>query len=127
MKGETLMPRTAEANQRIREKQREKILEGARKAFARKGRAATMADVAAAAGVSQGLAYRYFADKETLFRALVEQFMQPSLSAMEHLLEGSGMPGKRLDSLISMLVEGRREHPEFFQLLYQVLSDETIS
>jgi AcrR family transcriptional regulator len=120
------MPRTAEANQRIREKQRAKILEGARHVFACKGRAATMADVAAAAGVSQGLAYRYFADKETLFRALVEQLMQPSLSTMEHLLERSGTPGERLDFLISMLVEGRREYPEFFQLLYQVLSDETI-
>jgi AcrR family transcriptional regulator len=120
------MPRTAAANQHIREKQRAKILEGARKVFAYKGRAATMADVAAAAGVSQGLAYRYFADKETLFRVLVEQLMQPSLSTMEHLLERSGTPGERLDFLVSLLAEGRREHPEFFQLLDQVLTDEAI-
>lgn len=120
------MPRTTEANQRIREKQRAKILEGALQVFARKGRAATMADIAAAAGVSQGLAYHYFADKETLFRTLVEQLMQPSLETMERLLEQSGTSGERLDFLVSMLVEGRREHPEFFQLLYLVLSDETL-
>jgi AcrR family transcriptional regulator len=120
------MPRTAEANQRIREQQRAKILDGARMAFARKGRAATMTDVAAAAGVSQGLAYHYFADKETLFRALVEEFMQPSLAVMEHLQERSGTPGERLEFLISMLVEGRRDHSEFFQLMYQVLGDETL-
>jgi AcrR family transcriptional regulator len=30
-----------------------------------------MAEVAVAAGVSQGLAYRYFANKDELFRALV--------------------------------------------------------
>src|SRR5229473_589037 len=52
------MPRPEEANQRIREEQRAKILDGARKVFARKGLAATMADVAAEAVVSQGLAYR---------------------------------------------------------------------
>ncbi len=66
------MPRTEEANQRIREEQRAKILDGARKVFARKGLAA----------------------------------------------------GERLDFLISSAWEGRREHPEFYQLMYQVLSDE---
>lgn len=43
---------------RSQDAQRTNILEGARRAFARKGQAATMADVAQAAGVSQGLAYR---------------------------------------------------------------------
>jgi hypothetical protein len=38
------MPRTEEANQRIREAQRAKILEAAWTVFARKGRAMTMAD-----------------------------------------------------------------------------------
>ena len=118
------MPRTPEANQRIREQQRAKILEGARQVFARKGRSATMADVAEAAGVSQGLTYHYFSDKDMLFRALVEQLMQPTLSTMERLLEQSGTPGERLDLLISTLVEGRRQYPEFFQLLYHVLNDE---
>ena len=35
--------------------------------------AATMADVAASAGVSQGLPYRYFSDKDDLIRALVTE------------------------------------------------------
>lgn len=118
------MPRTEAANQRIREQRREKILAGAASAFARKGKAATMADVASAAGVSQGLAYRYFADKEALFRALIEDLMHPALATMEHLRDVPSSPGKRLATLISMLVHGRREHPEFFQLLSQVLGDD---
>ena len=84
-----------------------------------------MGEIAAEASVSHGLAYHYFASKEALFRALVEQLMDPALITMQHLLEKPGTPGERLGFLVSMLVEGRREHPEFFQLLSQVLSDET--
>lgn len=118
------MPRTEAANQRIRETQRAKILEGAMKVFARKGMAATMAEVAAAAGVSQGLAYRYFANKEAIVNTLVEQAVQTGITALPHVLEMPSTPGERLDTLFSRLVEGRREHPEFYQLLYQVPSDE---
>jgi len=60
------MPRTPEANQRIREAQRAKILESARSVFARKGMEATITDIAAEAQISLGLAYRYFADKEAI-------------------------------------------------------------
>ncbi|GHO85698.1 TetR/AcrR family transcriptional regulator [Dictyobacter formicarum] len=123
------MPRTEEANQRIREEQREKILEGARKVFARKGRVATMADVATEAGVSQGLAYRYFANKEALFQALIEQVMQSTHTLMQRVVEMPGTPGERLDFLLSRIVKGRHKHlelVEFVQLLSQMQSSEEI-
>ncbi|MBV9231516.1 MAG: TetR/AcrR family transcriptional regulator [Chloroflexi bacterium] len=120
------MPRTEEENQRIREEQREKILNAARKVFARKGRTATMADVAAEAKVSQGLAYRYFDSKEAIFRALVEQAIQANPVTLERVLEIPGTPGERLKFLIAKFVESRREHPESFQLLDQILHDEAM-
>jgi AcrR family transcriptional regulator len=83
-----------------------------------------MADIAAEASVSQGLAYHYFADKETLFRALIEQIMQPSLASIQDLLQRPGTARERLDVLISMLVEGRRQNPEFFQLLSHLQNSE---
>lgn len=116
------MPRTEAANQRIRDEQRAKILDGARTAFARRGLATTMAEVAAAAGVSQGLAYRYFADKNALFRALLEEGIRSG--AGPSALEMPGTPGERLDHLVSTLIEGRRARPELFQLLHHVLNDE---
>ena len=70
------MPRTEVANQRARRDARARIVAGARAVFARKGLAATMADVAASAGVSQGLPYRYFSDKDALVRALVTEAVQ---------------------------------------------------
>lgn len=117
------MPRTEEANQRIREAQRAKILEAAWKVFARKGRAMTMADVAVAADVSYGLAYRYFASKDAILYALIEQNLQAGTAAFQRFRNFPGTPGERLDFLISRLVETRRDQPEFSQLFSQVLSD----
>ncbi|MBO0796215.1 MAG: TetR family transcriptional regulator, partial [Ktedonobacteraceae bacterium] len=51
-----LVPRTPEANQRIRDAQRAKILECARRVFARKGMDATITDIATEAQISLGLA-----------------------------------------------------------------------
>ena len=121
------MPRSEEANQRIREEQRAKILEGARKVFARKGMAATMAEVAAEASVSQGLAYRYFANKEAIFHELVEQAVQNGIAGIQRIPRMPGTPGERLELLVSKAWEGRREHPEYYQVLYQVLDDEATS
>jgi AcrR family transcriptional regulator len=117
------VPRTRAENQRIREEQRARILEAARAVFARRGPSATMADVAAAAEVSQGLAYRYFASKDELFRALIEDAMRTGDGPL--ISEMPGTPGERLSVLISALVEARRERPEFFQLFDHVLSNES--
>jgi AcrR family transcriptional regulator len=117
------MPRTAAANQQIRDAQRARIVEAAWTVFAQKGRATTMADVAAAAEVSYGLAYRYFANKEALYQALVEESLHVSAAAMERFVEQSGTPRERIIALISGLVNTRRTRPELAQLLAHVLGD----
>ena len=117
------MTRTKEASQRLQEAQREKILEAARNVFARKGIGATMDDVASEASISHGLAYRYFASKEAIIYALVEQALHAPDARFQRFLEAPGTPGERLNRLVSELIESRR-HPEFFQLLAQVLSNE---
>jgi AcrR family transcriptional regulator len=112
-KGDGKMPRTEAANQRLREMQREKILDAARRVFAHKGLAATIADIAAEAAVSHGLAYHYFTNKEALFerRAALQRFREIPLP-----------PGERLDFLLTRLIENRREHPEVAHLHEQVQS-----
>lgn len=116
------MPRREAANQRVREAQRARILDGARTAFATRGLAATMADVAAAAGVSQGLAYRYFESKDEIVRALVAEALQAA-PASDPRIELTGTPGERLDALVSALVAARQARPELFQLFQHALSD----
>lgn len=117
------MPRTLEANQRIREAQRAKILESARSVFARKGMSATITDIATEAQISIGLAYRYFADKEAIFSALVKQTIPADSAGLQRLLEMPGTPGERLAVLISSIVaaRGHREPLEAHQLLNHAL------
>jgi AcrR family transcriptional regulator len=121
-----VMPRTEEANQRIREEQRAKILDAAWKVFGKKGMAATMAEIAVAADVSYGLVYRYFTSKEAIFQALVEHLLQFGVERIQYILDMPGTPGERLDFMISKVLEARRERPEFFLLFYQILSDEKL-
>ena len=117
------MPRTTEANQRIREAQCAKILESARSVFARKGMEATITDIATEAQISIGLAYRYFADKEAIFSELVKQTIPADSAGFQRLLEMPGTPGERLAVLISSIVaaRGHREPLEAHQLLNHAL------
>src|SRR5579864_2292989 len=101
------MPRTAEANQRIRETQRARILESARRVFARKGMEATIMDIAAEAHISLGLAYRYFADKEAIFSELVKQTIPPDSAGLQTLVEMPGTAGERLAVLITRVLSAR--------------------
>jgi AcrR family transcriptional regulator len=122
------MPRTTEANQRIREAQRAKILESARSVFARKGMEATITDIATEAQISIGLAYRYFADKEAIFSELVKQTIPADSAGFQRLLEMPGTPGERLAVLISSIVaaRGHREPLEAHQLLNHALHAEAM-
>src|ERR1700758_226203 len=55
---------------------RQAIEQAARKLFAERGfHGTTLADITSAAGKSQGVFYRYFADKEDLLAALAESFL----------------------------------------------------
>ncbi|MGH2478429.1 MAG: TetR/AcrR family transcriptional regulator [Ktedonobacteraceae bacterium] len=119
------MPRAEEAKQHQRLAQREHILEAAGKVFARKGLTATMDDIATAASISHGLAYRYFANKEALLQTVVEQAVRASPMRLQRLVEQTGTPGERLTLLVSWLVESRRAYPERFHLLDQMLNNET--
>jgi AcrR family transcriptional regulator len=118
------MPRSEAANQRLRERQRANLLDAAMRVFARSGPSASMSEIAEAAGVSQGLAYRYFASKEEIYYALIARAIQGGLPEAEIARMTTGGPWNRLEALLSRIVNARREHPEFFQLLYHMLSDD---
>jgi AcrR family transcriptional regulator len=59
------------------QRSREQILEAALELFSHCGyRATSIRDIAAKAGVSTGNVYHHFADKETIFRTLLDQYWQ---------------------------------------------------
>jgi AcrR family transcriptional regulator len=121
------MPRDEQANEQIKDEAMKRILDGARRVFAESGSAATMADIAVEAGVSQGLAYRYFPSKEALLTRLVEEAANSGGGPAAKVRKIEGTPGERLALLISYILKDRQERPEFYQFLYQVLADEAVA
>ncbi len=102
------MPRR-KMNQRLREEKSEKILEAPRTVFARKGMAATMAEVAEEAGVNQGLAYRYFPSKDVIVVTLIKQTIRSRDKLNSMVREIPGSPGERLGHIISTMVDHRSQ------------------
>lgn len=118
-------PEPKKVTEQIRQKQRNKILQAARKVFARKGPSATMDDIAAEASISHGLAYLYFDSKEAILRALIEQPIQQA-PQVKQIQDATETPGERLARNVSEFVASRRQHPHFYQLLDRVLRDENM-
>jgi AcrR family transcriptional regulator len=74
MTDQALLERVAPAAAEDESTKRRQIIDGARAVFLSKGfDAASMNDIARAAGVSKGTLYVYFHDKERLFEAIVDQ------------------------------------------------------
>jgi len=70
---------------------RSQIIAGARRVFIEMGfDAASMNDITRAAGVSKGTIYVYFANKEELFEALIEEERQTIFANLYDALEGNG-------------------------------------
>jgi AcrR family transcriptional regulator len=71
---------------------REKIIEGARKVFARDGASAQMEDVARISGVGVGTVYRHFPTKDALMTELVRRTFESFVVTSREALAGDGEP-----------------------------------
>jgi len=98
---------------------RRRILQAARKVFARGGYAATrMSDIASAAGVGKGTLYEYFRGKEDLFCTLVVAVARESLESLtiQRLPED---PTQALRDVIAYVVDvALRENLDLYRLFF---------
>ena len=68
------------------EAQRERILDAAQKCFIERGfHAASIASIAETAGMSAGLMYRYFENKNTIVKAIIERELEGKRAKVEQL------------------------------------------
>jgi len=80
---------------------RDRLVDAAERAFARRGfHAATVPEIAGAAGVSVGLLYRYFAGKSALAVAIVERDRAQTLVAIRDLVAAVPEPWAALTHLV---------------------------
>jgi AcrR family transcriptional regulator len=99
---------------RRRRQTREYLLRAAAQVFAARGfHAATLDEVAAAAGFTKGAVYSNFKNKDDLFLALLEDAYAREMRALWRTLEASDVPPeKRLDDFVGMIESQQDLVPE---------------
>lgn len=96
----------------------EQILFAGLKLFAQNGYAATStAKVAKEAGVSEGLIFRHFGNKEGLLAAVLEQG-QEKVNQVFQSLQQSDNPRKRIQLVIDLAFDVPEKEHDFWRLLY---------
>jgi AcrR family transcriptional regulator len=98
--GETERPLRADAR-----RNRERILESARAAFAESGADAQIDDVARHAGVGVGTVYRHFPTKQALLTELVRQTFRLFTGRAREALEAGGEPFALIEGLLRRIAE----------------------
>jgi AcrR family transcriptional regulator len=105
--------RNAELNQKMKDERRDKILKGALKLFAKKGLAATrINDIAAEAGMSQGLIYHYYRSKEEIFTELVSTAFEKINEACRWLEAQNIPPEEKIALAVRELIKGIDENED---------------
>ncbi|MFC1438556.1 helix-turn-helix domain-containing protein [Streptacidiphilus sp. N1-10] len=83
---------------------RERLLEVARQAFAAEGLAVPLDEIARRAGVGPGTLYRHFPTKESLFEAVVHARLRHLVDQARDLPEDGGDPGAALFLMLDRIV-----------------------
>lgn len=123
-----MSPRTAQANQQVRDERQEQILKAALRVFGRQGfAAAKISDIASEAGVSYGLVDHYFGKKEEIYTAVVARAFEGALSLLEDSLRRPGTPWERLQYVCETMLAGIQESPEYVLLVHQASIDQILS
>ncbi len=106
---------------KLTEDQQARIIEKATLEFAKKGyKGAGLSAIAKSAGVSVGVIYKYYKDKEELFDACVSK----SIIYLDEALQKAGSGGESLPeqirTLVAQMQAACKEHPEYFRMYHQI-------
>lgn len=84
---------------------RARVLEAARGAFAAEGVAVPLDEIARRAGVGAGTVYRHFPTKEALFEAVIADQLAALAADAERRLAGDGEPGEEFFAFFASVVD----------------------
>ncbi len=76
-----------------------------------------MEDIAAEAEVGKGTLYRYFADKEELYRAMLGRSADRWVYRMEEIVAGGGTARERLEAMVAEVIEHFDAEPHLLDLI----------
>lgn len=100
------------------EEKRKLILDGAVRAFARKGfHAARVGDIAAEAGVAHGLLYHYFDSKEALLLTVFSDTWSALLAALKDVEESGEHAREQIRRVAAIVLRTWRRDPDLVRVL----------
>lgn len=108
-----------------RDARREALLAAADAVVRREGAAASMAAIAAEAGITKPILYRHFGDKGGLYAALAERHTDRLLDALVDSLTAGGTPRERVQRTIDTYLSVIEDEPEVYRFLVQ--SEEAVA
>src|SRR5947207_9107842 len=101
------------------EARREELLAASIRCIQRVGAGASMEQMAAEAGVTKPVLYRYFHDKSELYQAIVERYVAEVSSALRESLSTDGNPRVVLVAGIDAYLSLVEREPEIYRFLMQ--------
>ena len=115
-----MSPRSAAANQSVRDATRQRLIRSAVQLFGERGYASTpVSAIADAAGVSHGLLYHYFPGKTDLVAAIFQESIRDVRESWARA-DAEPDPRRRLIALLRAVSVVIRERRDFWALLYAV-------
>ncbi|RTE10576.1 TetR/AcrR family transcriptional regulator [Paenibacillus whitsoniae] len=106
-----MSPLTKQQLEQIRDERSMQIKQAALKVFARYGFAGTKTSmIAAAAGISEGLIYRYFKSKDILFSTIVETLMEDAASEINDSRSMPGTPYEQIKALTLHMLDDENKY-----------------
>ncbi|WNQ10783.1 TetR/AcrR family transcriptional regulator [Paenibacillus aurantius] len=119
------MTQTNNPAERNYDERREQIKKAALKVFAGRGIAGTkISMIAAEAGISQGLTYRYFQSKEELFTLLVQEAIDEAQTAIRNVPLLPGTPLEQFKELTRNMLDDTHKH--YFLLIQHAQTSEGV-
>jgi AcrR family transcriptional regulator len=101
---------------------RAQLLEAADRVIRRRGPDASMDEIAAEAGITKPILYRHFGDKDGLYAALVERYMQALYREAEQALAEAN-PRRRLAAAVNAFLEAVEREPEVFRFVRRLTTE----
>jgi AcrR family transcriptional regulator len=106
----------------IKEFRTAELLEAARRVFAGKGfHAATVEDIAAAAGVAKGTVYLYYKSKQEVYWAALEHGIKELHKEIQTRLESEETPENKVRAFIEIKIRYFELNRDFFRIYFSEL------